>query len=105
MERSLWFGTSAGEVCLWRVADRTMLLSVQGHTGPIMGVAQSGDGRLVASGGFDRTVKLWEASTGKLLAILQGHSQRGLSRGDECGWAPGGQRRRGWNGAAVGLAE
>jgi WD40 repeat protein len=67
-------GTSTGGVWLWRVADRTPLLSVQAHTGGAWGVALSADGRLLASGGEDGTVRLWEASTGRSLATLQSHA-------------------------------
>jgi WD40 repeat protein/DNA-binding XRE family transcriptional regulator len=67
-------GTSTGEVWLWRVADRTPLMAVQGHTGAVWGVAISTDGQLLASGGGDGTVQLWEASSGRPLATLQGHT-------------------------------
>ncbi len=46
-------GTSAGDVWLWWVADRTPLLAVQGHTSPVYAVALSGDGLPLASGSED----------------------------------------------------
>src|SRR5207302_9726035 len=66
--------TAAGEVWLWRVADRTPLMAVRGHTGPVYGVALSADGRLLASGSGDGTVRLWEAPSGRPLATLRGHT-------------------------------
>jgi WD40 repeat protein len=35
-------------------------------------LALSSDGRLVASGGEDRTIKIWEVTTGKLIRTLEG---------------------------------
>src|SRR5262249_34891461 len=67
-------GTPEGEVRVWRVADRTPLLAVQGHSGAVWGVALSWDGRLFASGGVDGLVQLWEAGTGQLLATLEGNT-------------------------------
>jgi transcriptional regulator with XRE-family HTH domain len=67
-------GTSTGQIWLWRVADRTALWAVQGHTGAVWGVAMSDDGRLLASGSADGTVKLWEVGIAGPVATLQGHT-------------------------------
>src|SRR5438094_5997187 len=49
------------------------------HVGEITAVAVSPDSRWIASGSRDRTVKLWDAATGKLLRTLTGHRDAVLS--------------------------
>ena len=67
-------GTLAGDVRVWRVADRMPLLSVHGHTGSVGGVALSADGQTAASGGFDGIVHLWDTHSGRALASLHGNT-------------------------------
>jgi WD40 repeat protein len=45
-----------------------------GHTAAVNGVAVSPDGKLVASGSADHSVRLWEAATGKELFTFTGHA-------------------------------
>ncbi len=44
-----------------------------GHTNYVRAVAFSPDGRLLASASDDKTVKLWEVSTGRVFRTLAGH--------------------------------
>ena len=58
----------------------------RGHQGPALNVAWSPDGTMVASGGRDSSVQVWNTQTGKRLLVYQGHSNEVLG----IAWSPDG---------------
>ncbi len=49
-------------------------LILRGHVGTVRSVSFSPDGKTIASGSDDKTVKIWDAATGTILRSLRGHS-------------------------------
>jgi len=57
---------------LWNLASGESR-RLEGHTAQVEAVAVSPEAGLIASASWDRTVGLWDAGTGALLARLEGH--------------------------------
>jgi WD40 repeat protein len=49
--------------------------TLKGHTAKVLSVAYSPDGKTLASGSIDQTIKLWDVATGKEQATLKGHTR------------------------------
>ncbi|MBL8190674.1 MAG: AAA-like domain-containing protein [Acidobacteria bacterium] len=67
-------GDSTGAAKLWSANGR-LLRSFEGHSGDVVRVACSLDGKLLATSSVDQTVKLWDMATGAEVQTLR--SQNG----------------------------
>jgi hypothetical protein len=58
---------------LWRVITGQEAEMMIGHTAPVTSAVFSPDGKLIASGSLDHTIKLWEVESGREVSTLEGH--------------------------------
>ena len=58
--------SGANDLRVWRVRDGQLLHRMDVHTAGVTSVAFSRDGRMLASGSYDTTAKLWSAQNGAL---------------------------------------
>ncbi len=85
-----------------RVATAQLKATLEGHTDLVWSVAFSPNGRTLASGSQDRTIRLWNANNGNLKTILTGHRDAVISvafspDGRTLASASGDQSIRLWN--------
>ncbi|XXY54588.1 AAA family ATPase [Sorangium sp. So ce269] len=71
-------------VRMWTGEERTL----SGHSETVTACAVSPDGQRIVSASWDRTLKVWDLASGKLLSTLEGHSDRV----NACAVSPDGQR-------------
>jgi len=77
---TVWLGVA----CLSLVATSPLSAqearkTLQGHEGYVLSVAYSPDGKTLASGSWDKTIKLWDVVAEKEQATLKGHTDRVFS--------------------------
>jgi uncharacterized caspase-like protein len=63
-------GSFDNTIKLWDAATCKQLRSLEGHTGHVLSVAFSPDGKWIASGGGDGTMKLWRTDSDTPMATL-----------------------------------
>ncbi len=69
----------AADICDLSSPARPLVHQLRGHVNFVYAIAFSPDGRRVATGGWDKTIRLWDPSTGAHIQTLIGH--RGFVRG------------------------
>ncbi|WP_392531478.1 WD40 repeat domain-containing protein [Nostoc sp. C117] len=73
------------KIKVWRTSPQTGVKSLKdaqplhtlmGHSHIVGSLAISADGKLLVSGSWDQTIKIWQLETGELLHTLKGHRDR-----------------------------
>ena len=58
-------GTEDGELKLWDIPKGNVIRTFEGHSYSVKSIAFSPDSRLVLTGSRDKTIRLWNVTTGK----------------------------------------
>jgi WD40 repeat protein len=70
----VWRTSQARE---WKhLKESSPLYSLTGHTHIVSAMSISADGKLLVSGSWDQTIKIWNLETGKLIRSLKGHTDK-----------------------------
>jgi WD40 repeat protein len=74
-------GFQDGQATIWDVStgDQIRSINLEGHTNAINQIAFSpdspdADGRFLATASWDRSIRVWDRSTGQLVRVLNGHT-------------------------------
>ena len=86
-DRILTHSASSNDLRIWSVATGGPLLKLAGHTDHVWGTSFSLDGRRVVSASWDKTARVWDATTGRELLRLQ-HNDKVF----RAGFSPDGRR-------------
>jgi outer membrane protein assembly factor BamB len=65
---------TSGKVLLWDLAGGTSRGQLEGHTSKVLSVVFSPDGKTLATGSADKTIRLWDSATRRQRAVLKGHT-------------------------------
>ena len=55
---------------IWSDSGRGQECTLTGHSGYVRSVSYSPDGKHIVSGSEDKTVKIWDSTTGKEVSVL-----------------------------------
>ena len=67
-----WLGETFTQT--WDISTGKKVLNLSGHTNGVRSVTYSSNGRFIATGSYDKTVRLWNAATGAPISTLSGHN-------------------------------
>ena len=65
---------TGGDINVWNIRTKKLKITLKGHMNDVYSIVFSPDGKTIASGSVDETIRLWDAVTGQHQATFTGHN-------------------------------